>query len=69
MNEVILKSIITCPECGAQKEENMPVNACQFAYECSFCRALLTPKEGDCCIFCSYGSVACPPVQQQQNCC
>jgi hypothetical protein len=33
---------------------------------------LLKPKPGDCCVFCSYGSVACPPVQLsdgQDGCC
>jgi hypothetical protein len=43
----------------------MPTDACLFFYECSQCKALLRPKRGDCCVFCSYGSVPCPPVQQQ----
>lgn len=41
----------------------MPTNACQWLYECEHCQALLRPKQGDCCVFCSYGSVQCPPVQ------
>lgn len=24
---------------------------------------MLRPKAGDCCVFCSYGSVKCPPIQ------
>ncbi|MEN1783291.1 GDCCVxC domain-containing (seleno)protein, partial [Pseudomonas aeruginosa] len=24
---------------------------------------------GDCCVFCSFGSVKCPPIQQQLGCC
>ena len=43
----------------------MPVDACQFFYDCTGCGARLKPKAGDCCVFCSYGSVACPPVQEQ----
>jgi GNAT superfamily N-acetyltransferase len=27
------------------------------------CATVLRPKAGDCCVFCSYGSVECPPVQ------
>ena len=27
------------------------------------CGAPLKPKAGDCCVFCSYGSVPCPPLQ------
>jgi len=41
----------------------MPTDACQFFYECASCKAILRPKAGDCCVFCSYGSVRCPPKQ------
>lgn len=61
--EVQLQSVITCPECGFSKEETMPTDACQWYYECSHCGALLKPKKGDCCVFCSYGSLPCPPIQ------
>jgi hypothetical protein len=61
---VILDSTITCPICGTAKAETMPTDACQFFYECTACGALLRPKPGDCCVFCSYGSVPCPPIQQ-----
>ena len=30
---------------------------------------ILKPKEGDCCVFCSYGSVKCPPIQSEKKCC
>jgi hypothetical protein len=66
---VILKSTIICPNCGYKKEETMPVDACQFFYKCEQCNAILKPKEGDCCVFCSYGDVPCPPVQEKNNCC
>ena len=67
--EVILKSLIKCPNCGHSKEEVMPTNACQFFYECEKCKTLLKPKEGDCCVFCSFGSVKCPPIQESGCCC
>lgn len=72
---IVLKSIITCPVCGHKKEETMPTEACQFFYECEKCHTLLKPKKGDCCVFCSYGSVPCPPIQiekqknEKGNCC
>jgi hypothetical protein len=66
---VILQSVITCPKCGRRAEETMPTNACLFFYECSQCGATLKPKTGDCCVFCSYGSVPCPPVQMGAGCC
>lgn len=67
-SQVILDSLITCPHCGASKMERMPVDACRIVYECSGCGASLRPKPGDCCVFCSYGSVPCPPIQTGKPC-
>lgn len=58
---MVLESTITCPSCGTAKAETMPTAACQFFYDCTGCGELLRPKAGDCCVFCSYGSVPCPP--------
>jgi hypothetical protein len=65
----VLVSILTCPRCGVAKGESMPTDACVYFYECTGCHALLRPRAGDCCVFCSYGSVPCPPVQQERDCC
>jgi hypothetical protein len=46
----------------------MPTDACLFFHECAGCHALLRPEAGDCCVFCSYGSVPCPPVQAGATC-
>jgi hypothetical protein len=62
-----LHSEIACPHCGHRKVEEMPTDACQFIYECEGCHTLLRPKAGDCCVFCSYGSVPCPPIQLQRQ--
>ncbi|MDX1544002.1 MAG: GDCCVxC domain-containing (seleno)protein [Christiangramia sp.] len=67
--QIELRSKITCPECGHEKEEIMPENACQFFYECEGCKKIIKAKEGDCCVFCSYGTRPCPPVQKNQSCC
>jgi len=66
---VELRSTLTCPACGHQAAETMPVDACQFFYDCKACGARLKPKAGDCCVFCSYGTVPCPPVQTGTSCC
>ncbi|QBH97250.1 hypothetical protein EKN56_13090 [Limnobaculum zhutongyuii] len=66
---VILESILTCPHCGFSKQETMPTDACQFYYECENCKTLLRPKQGDCCVYCSFGSMPCPPIQLQRKCC
>jgi hypothetical protein len=67
--QIQLKSEITCPNCRHKKVEEMATNACQFFYECENCRTVLKPIEGDCCVYCSYGSVACPPIQENKSCC
>jgi hypothetical protein len=41
----------------------MPTDARQYFYQCTRCGILLKPKAGDCCVFCSYGTVKCPPKQ------
>jgi hypothetical protein len=69
VSTVILESVLTCPSCGHAQQEIMPTDACQYFYECTQCKTLLKPKAGDCCVFCSYGSVACPPIQEQRDCC
>ncbi|MDN5873085.1 MAG: hypothetical protein L0H70_07875 [Xanthomonadales bacterium] len=60
---IIHESILTCPQCGHAQRHTMPDNACIFFHECPGCGTLLRPKPGDCCVFCSYGTVVCPPCQ------
>ena len=67
--EIILNSTFTCPQCGFKKDEIMPSNACQYFYECENCNTILKPKETDCCVYCSFGSVPCPPIQSNNPCC
>ena len=69
MSNIILSSVLTCPQCGFVRQETMPTDACLFYYQCTSCMVLLKPKSGDCCVFCSFGSVKCPPIQQQKGCC
>jgi hypothetical protein len=64
-----LQSLITCPSCGFSRDETMPTDACLFYWECPACRALIRPKAGDCCVYCSYGTEPCPPVQEAGNGC
>lgn len=68
-SEPLLQSVITCPSCGHRTQETMPTNACLFFYDCTHCNARLKPKAGNCCVFCSYGSVPCPPIQIGATCC
>ncbi|MEL7720478.1 GDCCVxC domain-containing (seleno)protein [Citromicrobium bathyomarinum] len=59
-----LKSEITCPTCGHKRIETMPTDACWFFYDCHGCGVKLRPNAGDCCVFCSFGTIPCPPIQE-----
>ncbi|WP_319544969.1 GDCCVxC domain-containing (seleno)protein [Ruegeria conchae] len=66
---VVLESTLTCPKCGHSETEEMSIDACQWFYECRSCKTVLTPLEGDCCVYCSYATVPCPPIQLGDNRC
>ena len=53
-------SNLKCPNCHHTERVAMPMDYCQFIYECKSCHELMKAKEGDCCVFCSYGDVPCP---------
>ncbi|MEQ8248189.1 MAG: GDCCVxC domain-containing (seleno)protein [Alphaproteobacteria bacterium] len=59
----VLESRLTCPDCGHSALETMPTDSCQFFYDCPGCGKVLRPLPGDCCVYCSYGSVPCPSKQ------
>lgn len=61
------ESTLTCPACGTKKTLTMPTDSCQWLYTCGSCGITLKPKAGDCCVFCSYGDVPCPPIQSAQE--
>jgi len=69
MAELQLQSELTCPNCSHRETATMPTDACQYFYERHGCGSLLRPKPGDCCVFCSFGSVPCPPKQTEAPCC
>lgn len=61
--KMIRKSTITCPYCGHKKLERLSDEYCLLKYDCEKCKRTLTSKKGDCCVFCSYGTVKCPSMQ------
>lgn len=63
----IITSALTCPECAGASDEQMATDSCEIGYICRHCGVMLRPKPGDCCVFCTYGSVPCPPSQQSRG--
>ena len=63
----VADATITCPLCGTSRRETMPENACRHFYRCTGCGETLKPKDGDCCVFCSYADTQCPPRQAQHD--
>ena len=68
MTDIQLQSTITCPQCDKKTIGQMPTDYCQYFWECPYCKNKLKPKKGDCCVYCSYGSVKCPPIQKGECC-
>lgn len=69
MGDLQLQSTLACPHCARAETLDMPQDACVVVHVCVSCGARLTPKTGNCCVFCSYGDVPCPPVQKDGDCC
>lgn len=69
MTNIKRQSTISCPECGNESKESMATDSCQYFWECSHCHELIKAAKNDCCVFCSYGNIPCPPVQKSQSCC
>jgi transcription elongation factor Elf1 len=62
-----LRSTITCPKCGHRVTETMPTDTCLYIYICKRCGQSMKPKAGRCCVFCSYGDVPCPSIQEMSG--
>ena len=60
---MVHETTIVCPECGRSQTETMPAATRQRLYSCKGCGAVLTPKSGDCCVYCSHSTSPCPSIQ------
>lgn len=45
----------------------MPDDYCQYVQRCTGCGGNFRAQKGDCCVYCSYGSVPCPSKQREAN--
>ncbi len=67
--EVVLETHIVCPNCKVSTKEIMPLTSCQYFYKCKQCQEVIRPLGEDCCVYCSYADVPCPPIQEGKTCC
>lgn len=67
MTKIKTKAVLTCPKCKAKHKDKMPTDTCQYFYKCNDCGEMLKPKEGECCVFCSYADTKCPSKQVELN--
>jgi hypothetical protein len=56
-------SVITCPVCSHSVSEKVSRETLKRVFHCPQCLTWLAPKPGDHCIYDSYGSFKCPPLQ------
>jgi hypothetical protein len=62
-NEVRLTTLMSCPGCKHKAPVSMIVGLREEFYQCPKCNTLHNAKLGDCCVYCSYGDVECPAIQ------
>ena len=66
--EILLKMAAAWEERAKQAERQAIRNKGEQSISACFdrqgCGTRLKPLAGDCCVFCSYGSVPCPPIQE-----
>ncbi|PIR49432.1 hypothetical protein COU79_04925, partial [Candidatus Peregrinibacteria bacterium CG10_big_fil_rev_8_21_14_0_10_54_7] len=54
-----IQAKLTCPHCSEKQTAAMPGDACVPFFVCKVCKKMVKAKEGDCCVFCSFGDRKC----------
>jgi YHS domain-containing protein len=54
---------VICPHCARTFEAEMPISICLLRITCPMCGREIEPREGDCCVFCSWADNGCPMSQ------
>ncbi|MCK5725233.1 MAG: hypothetical protein KAH22_00255 [Thiotrichaceae bacterium] len=66
---MILESLITCPLCSHQEQQQMLENVNQQYYRCQSCQQQIKASEKSCCIYCCYSNTPCPTAQITGSAC
>lgn len=68
MNNVVrVECEVTCPKCGHSEWMTMEPDYSPYVYQCDRCLTVSVPTDGECCLFCSFGSSPCLPRQKTNN--
>ena len=63
-HSVILETVMTCPSCHAKEKQTMWPHFIESVFVCNKCNKPHLQIPDRCCIYCSYGSIECPPIQE-----
>lgn len=61
---VVYRTVLQCPACGFKVTERMPLLEKVSVFVCPACEHITRISDDACCIFCSYGRIACPQAQR-----
>ena len=64
---IVLESTIKCPFCQFEEKIRIPEDKCIRTIICNNCKSVITSKEGDCCVLCSYADFPCLAIQQKKD--
>ncbi|MBI5884530.1 hypothetical protein HZB89_00350 [archaeon] len=62
-----MKAIITCPECKAKHEIEVPEGKCLYFWKCPSCGKLIQAPKNECCVVCAYSDKKCPVHGAQKH--
>jgi hypothetical protein len=66
-DDIVYESVVTCPVCKTKELLTIPAESPLGVYHCPKCLTWLSPKQGDHCIFESYGSKHCAQIQIKER--
>jgi hypothetical protein len=63
--DLVLVCSLTCPSCAATFSTDMPETETVDELACPSCGTVVVPDPGECCVFCSHGTMPCPIAQSE----
>lgn len=64
---VVRESTLVCPRCNHGERMMMAENSSLVVHVCQSCGLEMHRLPGNCCLFCTWGTVPCPTAQRAYN--